>query len=126
MQKKIFKKALFVAILALIIFISTKIYQEFDKKNKIKKEIEAMEVQAEKIGKENLNIQEKIAYLKSRDFKEKEAKEKLNLQNPDENLVVIKPGIISEITPEDNSPKKQVVQQISNPLKWWKYFFENK
>jgi len=113
----------------LLCLISFSTYKEISKKKKIQNEITKLQEEAKKINKENLDIQEKISYLESRDFQEKEARDKLNLQKPGENIVIIKPTILEnnaeEKKAEGNSVQKNSVEKISTsiPLKWWNYFF---
>lgn len=100
--------------------------KEFYKKRQIQNEITKLEQEAAKINRENLEIQDKIAYLQSRDYQEREAKDKLNLQNPGENVVVIKPGVAREqvVEAENENIPQPLPPVVPNPQKWWKYFFE--
>jgi len=118
---KMFLVAGFV-LLSLTLFSITK--QTYNK-NEVQEEIDKLMIKAKQIEKENIEIKDKIAYLESNDFREKEAKDKLNLQKPGENVVVIKPGIIKETQTNDfqeniNYPEKKIIQ---NRIKWWSYFF---
>jgi len=110
-------------VLATVSFFLAK---EYYRKKQIQNEITGLEQEAAKINRDNLAIQEKIAYLQSRDFQEREAKDKLNLQSPDENVVVIKPGVAKEqkIEAENENILQPVPESIPNPQKWWKYFFK--
>ncbi len=109
-----------------LFFAGVALYGQFSKKRQVQTEINKLRNEAEKIEKENNLIREKIAYLESRDFREREAKDKLNLQNPDENLVIIKSRVPEikqqedEKMPEIPNPEKK----IFNPRKWWDYFFK--
>jgi len=110
-------------ILAAVLFFLAK---EYYRKRQIQNEITGLEQEATKINRDNLAIQEKIAYLQSRDFQEREAKDKLNLQSPDENVVVIKPGVAKEqkVETESETVPQPPPNSASNPQKWWKYFFK--
>lgn len=114
--------------LAGIIFVFFSVYKEIGKKKAVQEEITKLQEEAEKINRENLNLQEKIAYFESRDYKEREAKDKLNLQNPGENLVVIKPNLAKgEAIPDKLatvSRQEETVDQTPNYKKWWDYFFK--
>lgn len=110
-------------ILATVAFFLAK---EVYKKRQIQNEITRLEQEAAKINRENFEIQDKIAYLQSRDYQEREAKDKLNLQNPDENVVVIKPGVAKEqgLKTENENIPQPLPPNVSNPQKWWRYFFK--
>lgn len=101
--------------------------KETYKKNQIQKEIEGLQEKAKQIDKENTDIQEQISYLGSKDYQEKEAKDKLNLQNPSENVVVIKPSITKENQVEEKKAENVIMEEkkVINPIKWWHYFFKN-
>ena len=110
-------------LLGLIIFAITK---ETYKKEQVQKEIDGLKQQADKIDKQNMELNDKIAYFQSNDFKEKEAKDKLNLQNPGENVVIVKPSSIiqSQTAAQTPSGDKKLVVLVSNVQKWWNYFFK--
>ena len=111
-----------------LVFIFISIAKETYKKNQVQKEISDLQEKAQKIDKDNIQIKEKIAYLESSEYQTKEAKDKLGLQNPDENVIVVKPGIEKE-TEIDNFEGKSLetmpkIEEIPNYLKWWNYFFK--
>lgn len=100
--------------------------KEINKKNQVEKDIELLKQEAEKIEKENMELEERIAYLGSQEYKEIQAKSKLNLQSPDENLIVItqEPIKREEEKPKENQIRFQESKDISNYQKWWNYFFK--
>lgn len=113
--------------LAGIIFVSISVWKEIKKKNEVQNEITKLQQEAEKISRENSSLKDKIAYLGSLDYKEKEAKDKLNMQNPEENVVIIKPGTAKVEDSQKNisdSVPKEIISETSNPKKWWDYFFK--
>lgn len=111
------------AILALIIWA---VLKETNKKNQVQSEIDKLREEAKKVEKDNSELTDKLAYFESPDFKEKEAKDKLNLQNPKENVVIIKSNLNKETGDvSNNQPDKVEVKiKISNVQKWWGYFFK--
>lgn len=115
--------------LVLGLLLGMAVYREIRKKEAVQKEIRALQEEAAKISRENSDITERIAYLESRDYKEREAKEKLNLQKPGETVVVITPGPSKEEIVENSNREKRIleiagIQEKSNPEKWWDYFFK--
>lgn len=134
MQKRSEKKAapwlawmaltLGIGLLGVIFFALVK---ETYRKRQVLDEISQLQEEAARIEKENSEIREKLAYFDSRDFKEKEAKDKLNLQDPGENLLVIKPSLSKEASlgsEEDKTEVRQEISRSSNPQKWLDYFFK--
>lgn len=68
---------------------------------------------------------ERIAYFQTPQFQEKIAKEKLNLQKPDENVVVVKNRDDQKaevIGVEDEVYSDEV--DTTNYQKWWDAFFK--
>jgi hypothetical protein len=68
----------------------------------------------------------KITYLESKDYQEKEARDKLNMQNPRENMVIVEPGLAPTKEPSDTSGEngKKLFVKTTNVQKWWNYFFK--
>ncbi len=112
--------------IAIVAVISCFSFKEKKRNNQIDQEIEKLRQEAGKIQANNRELQEKIAYFKTQDFQEKVAKEKLNLQKPDEQVVIVKPSPsyeTGEQKPSDNQ-EPEAVQNIPNYKKWWNYFFK--
>ncbi len=125
-KNSIFSKLVLIIGFFILVTVVFFLAKEFYKKRQIQNEIQKLEEEAAHINRENLEIQDKIAYLQSRDYQEREAKDKLNLQNPGENVVVIKPGVAREqdMGAENENFPQPLPPNISNPQKWWKYFFK--
>ncbi|HEX7586043.1 MAG TPA: septum formation initiator family protein [Patescibacteria group bacterium] len=126
-KTSIFSKIIIISVLLVMIPIIIALTKETYKKNQIQKEIEGLQEKAKQIDKENTDIQEQISYLGSKDYQEKEAKDKLNLQNPGENIVVIKPSITKKDQVEEKKAENVIMEEkkVINPIKWWHYFFKN-
>lgn len=105
--------------------------KETYRKYQIKKEIATLQSEANRIVQENQTIQERIEYLESRDYQEKEAKDKLNLKGPGEEVVVVKPEVLTsektvEMNVAENLQSETTEKSIPNPIKWWRLFFGKK
>ena len=116
---------IFVGIAALVataIFLGKELYR----KRQIQNEISSLQTEASRISRENLQIKDKITYLESSDYQQREAKDKLNLQGPDENVVVIKPSVAKNqpAAAENIQSAPLPVPEVPNPKKWWDYFFK--
>jgi len=114
-----------VVVLTFTIFALSK---ETYKKRQVEKEIEALRQEAEKIRRDNLIIGDKVSYLESKDYLEKEAKDKLNMQSPNENVVVIKPSLVKKEEVPDivRNPERPIENhdKFGNAKKWYDYFFK--
>lgn len=119
-------KAIIVAGFIILILIIISVAKETYKKIQIQREISDLQAQAEKITRDNSQIQDKISYLGSNNYMEKEARDKLNLQSPGENVVVISQNaaantadkITDQVTQPQNAPEGPIYK------KWWDYFFK--
>jgi len=131
-NKESIKKPWLVLSIIFLFFIILGIFgystlKEIRKKNQIEKDINSLKQEAEKIKKENMALEERISYLGSDDYREIQAKSKLNLQNPNENLIVItqEPIKKEEEKFKENMIRIQESEEIPNYQKWWNYFFKN-
>jgi len=88
---------------------------------KVNTEIAELEQEIAHLENQNDGLAQLISYLKSDTFIEQEAKLKLGLKKPGENLVVIpQMGETQKIDTEKTSGEQ------TNPAKWWAYFFAKK
>lgn len=126
MKKKIsFFAFFFIVGIALAAFISTSAVREAYRNRKIEKEVENLKEEARRIQSENDSLSQRIAYFETSQFQEKIAKEKLNLQKPDENVVVVKPDVKPE--PQVAGSQDEAVgdeKKVVNYVKWWNLFFK--
>lgn len=71
----------------------------------------------QKLQNEIQNLKNQIVYFQSDSYKEKMLRAKLNLQKPGEKVVVIPPE------PEVTKVPEAQPEKLTNPQKWWRYFF---
>ncbi|MFZ2226199.1 MAG: septum formation initiator family protein [Candidatus Moraniibacteriota bacterium] len=114
--------------LVALVFIILAIVKETYRKKQIQKEISALEEEAKKIQVDNSRLADKLTYLEGRDYQEKEIRDKLNLQSPEENVVIVKSsptGKAATNNEKNQAPESQkLVVKTTNPEKWWNYFFK--
>ncbi len=107
------------------VFIVLAISKETYRKKQIQKEINELQNEADKIQGDNLRLADKIAYLEGRDYQEKEIRDKLNLQKPDETVVIIKPSLTKKTAEsKPDATDQTLVIKASSPQKWWDFFFK--
>ncbi|EKE16276.1 MAG: hypothetical protein ACD_11C00021G0005 [uncultured bacterium] len=110
-------------VVAYVIYFASK---ETTRTRKIDNEIEGLKQEAEKIKEDNDALKDKIAYFETNEFKERVAKEKLNLKKENENVVAIKqnPVAIEEKSPIISINKSETEDDNSEEyVKWWNFFF---
>jgi cell division protein FtsB len=105
---------LLVLILGAVAFVTFRLYMQ---KREVDSEIARLTEQSESLSRDNGQLSELIKYLDTPEYKEREAREKLNLKRPGEEVVVL---------PEDaglGQVASAQTEQSSNPKKWFSYFF---
>lgn len=88
----------------------------------IQKETDKLKKEAERLEVDNKDLAGYLDYFASESFKEREMRLKLNLQKPDERVIII--------SREENQTREESVASkddkswmLSNLNKWWNYFF---
>jgi cell division protein FtsB len=115
---------LFLVGISVAAFVAYAAYKEAGRNKEIEELISSLNGEKQKIENENNDLKEKIAYLETVQYPEKVAKEKLNMQNPDEKVAIIK------TRQQQNSEQKDEVSQVAdedderpNYIKWYEHFF---
>lgn len=126
-KKIVFSVICIVAGLAVAAFVSYKASKEMKRSSQIEEEINVLRREAEKIRSDNQNMKERIAYFETREFQEREAKEKLNFQKEGEKVVVVRPSQFQEIKDGGDvqgGESAKTEEAIPNYKKWLNYFFK--
>lgn len=108
----------FVGLLVLL-FMSFLLVKEFQKKYRINKEIKSLEQEIASLEASNKDIADLIGYLRSPEYRERQARSLLNLQKPGEFAVALPPLEEETVTGEGQARE----ERRSNLSKWWEYFF---
>lgn len=113
---------LFGVSVAFIIMIATS--KEKTRITGIQKEINTLQEKANDINRANVDLKEKIAYFETDEFKEKEAKEKLNYQKEGERVVIVKSTTQQEEEPTEQGDANDTIEEdLPNYTKWWSQYF---
>ncbi len=83
----------------------------------------------EKIERDNRKAAEDLLYFSSTQTIEKIAKQDLGLVNPGEEVIIVSDDLLKQPVVDDgngfgDSEKLSKYYSLSNPRKWWKFFFE--
>jgi cell division protein FtsB len=126
---RIFSGLFFLAGLTVIVLIGISLGKETYRKRQIQKEIESLQTEIQTLNQENSEINNLISYFSTKEFEEKEAREKLNLQKEDERMIILR----KELEAQKNEKKNedipiQVPEEDKSPnwQKWLKYFFSER
>lgn len=105
--------------------ISYSAFREAYRNRKIESYIQDLNQEKEKIQKENNALSKSIAFFETSQYQEKTAKQKLNMQKTDENVVVVKPTTEQEMADVAKEVKDEnIAPEDPNYKKWWNFFFK--
>lgn len=120
----------------LIVFLALTLGREFFRSREIQSEINQLQAQADALAARNISLSELQTAMQTESFIEREARLKLGMKKPGEEVVVIQE---KKETMEEKEEMKNAADplnlvlnnenekiQIANPTKWWYYFFDKK
>jgi cell division protein FtsB len=119
------------ALLLAIGFIIKNLFIIFERKYTIEQEKQALTKQVTRIKQDSVSLEQIKDYISSSAYQEKEAKQKLDLKKPGEQVVLITPGSITANLNDqdlvsilrDPQAEKRLPAQ-TNPERWWAFFFD--
>lgn len=113
-----------IPLLAAIGLLGYKIFNQAHQQKMIDDEIATLEATAERLNIENKELAGLNAYFNTTEFKEKEAKDKLNLVKEGEKVVLVKGASVEQEEKQaEKDGRAEVVMERSNVYWWWYYFF---
>ena len=130
-KKNIKNVFLTLALIGIIIFLSIRILDIY--KIKYTRELEKQDLlkQVERIKQDTASLERIKDYISTSAYQEREAKQKLDLKKPGEEVVMITPGSITanlnneELISILRDPKsEQRIPAQTNPERWWAFFFD--
>jgi len=117
--KDFFNSKLFLIVLILILFfLSLSLFKELKKRNEKGRELISKKEEIMKLEEENKKIEEIVSSGGTDLLKEREARLKLGLKEPGENVMIIIKQ--AEGKTVDNTSNEEKIE--SNLIKWWKRF----
>ncbi len=122
---KIFSfKLFFLAGVFTAVFLGINLGEMYYKERQVQKEIDSLKNEIKSFEENNYNLSRLVELSKTDEWKEVEARKKLNMKKEGENMVII--------TVPDNPDKKAIEAEMDknknlpNYVKWWNYFFASK
>ena len=121
-------KILLILSLVILIFFSTNLVKQVINRRDLQKEVSALEEEINRLQGRNQELDSLIGYFESLDFVEKEARTKLNLRKPGEQIIIVEEEPAESRLTESvkDVPVDLVSGEIvilTNAEKWWNYFF---
>ena len=110
-----------VAVLALLFGYGRAFFQDYQ----VGQEISHLQDEARNLEAKKLESLDILKYVKSQSFVEEKARTQLNMAKDGEQVAII---TASRTKNGDGQGKNNMLElgQVSNPGKWWNYFFEDK
>lgn len=122
---------LFAVNLVLVLFLAIAFGREYIRNHEIQSDIDSLQQQAQELAARNLQMTELKTAFQTESFIEREARLKLGLKRPGEELVIVQNGQgvgVDESRPQDPlailQEERLEGDTIANPSKWWYYFFD--
>lgn len=119
-KTKISSKLAIISMLILALFLGFQGFKQFSNQKKIESQKKALQEQADSLIKKNEDLNKSLAYINSPSFKERVARQQLNLKKDGETVYSF-----SDTPATDNSNEAKQAGE-TNFIKWWNYFFSNK
>jgi cell division protein FtsB len=115
-QKWLMSRWTMLGLVVILLGVSGLELNQWHKRAQIQKEINQIVQQQQALQQKNQDLATSLDLLNTQDYKEKIAREQLNLKKDGEIVV----NFSQAQTPEQTSSQTQE----SNPQKWWRYFFQ--
>ena len=113
--------------IVLVVLLLWGLVGEIGRSQSLQTDIDRLESQARALEDQNARLTTLGTALATNDRLEREARVKLGLQKPGESVIIVQDtrGQSGAIQPVAvGSASDTPVAQLSNPQKWWKYFFQ--
>ncbi len=129
--KRILQGFVIIILLGFIGLIGRGLWTTFERKYAIEKEKQELMQKVSRIQQDIVSLEQVKEYISSSAYQEREAKQKLDLKKPGEEVVMITPGsIVANLSNEelvsilrDPQAEKRIPAQ-TNPERWWAFFFD--
>lgn len=116
----------------LTVWLGVSVGKEAYRKHQVREEIARLKAEIVQMEQENDNLVSLIHSFEDRETVELEAKKRLNLQKPGEEVAVIlrsKNDESQNIAQDDTGASDEIIErengnareEVANPVKWWKY-----
>jgi cell division protein DivIC len=112
-MRKILAIGLLIFELYLIINLSRSIIDLWDKQGEVKKTADHIE----ELRMKNKQLESQLSYVQTKEFAEREARDKLGLVRPGETVVVIPQNVLQAA-----SAAAEPVPVVPNWMQWWRLF----
>ena len=110
------------AIIILIIYVTVATLNEIARNYQLQQQVDQLEQENEIIALENQQLEYQIMYYQTEAFVEKEARAKLNMQEPGESVVVFPDRMPGRQRPPEPEPEPEFSEEAVDNFSEWAYF----
>jgi cell division protein FtsB len=96
-------------------------WQQWQKRSAVDREIQTLQNQQAQLEDKNNTLEQSLSYLQTVNYKERLARQQLNMQKQGEIIISFPENIEGEVSPQAGT----VAGGPSNAAKWWDHFFPN-
>lgn len=120
-----------VAGIVLLALVAYPLAQKIEHKRALEREIASLEAEAQRIESANQELEDMLAYLQGDAFAEREARLRLNMKKPGEQVVVVEGQNATVAGVQDSNSIFRIKgleqapppKKVTNRERWWRYFF---
>ncbi|MFA6321957.1 MAG: septum formation initiator family protein [Candidatus Buchananbacteria bacterium] len=112
-------------LIIVVIFLAFNLVSTWQKNHEINQEIDGLQTQISTIQTDNLKLNELIGYFNSNAYIEEKARVDLGFKKEGEKVVMVPESMKNDLlAQEKNAAGEKNLEELSNPKKWWRYFFK--
>ncbi|NBP56469.1 hypothetical protein EBU71_08035 [bacterium] len=119
------------ALMGVLLFLGVRIFDIFKIKYDRELEKQALIKQVERFKQDTVSLEKVKEYISTSAYQEREAKQRLDLKKPGEEVVMITPGSITANLNNDElisilrvPQAEKIIPAQSNQERWWAFFFD--
>lgn len=117
-------KILVISEVIVVIFVLLALGKEIVSRHQVQNEINSLKNEIASLEAKNLELTKLTEYFSSQTFKEEQARTMLDMQKQGESVVIVPENQNQNINAADSEAQGSSEKaKISNPQKWWNYFF---
>ena len=107
--------------LAFILYLAVLLVQTIKRNNDLQQQISKLNIQIVTLQDQQTELTYKISYYQTPEFQDKEARAKLGLQLPGENVIILPKTQTAVVTTPQTAQKAK--SKVSNPQQWVNFLF---
>ena len=110
----------------LFIFFGWAALNEYLRERAIDAEVNELKQTIADLESKNGELKSSLSYIQTPEFQELEAKRQLGLVKDGENVIIFSDKLPGKQKSSDSESDGETAPQLSNPQKWWNYFFNSR